>query len=249
MSASMPVPWSESYLQSWERFLGALGKEISGWQDVYCVHMTGGGFIDEMHLPKKQPATIQQWNAAGLSDEKLFAVWKRIIGAYDKSMPANVGLTLALGIPFAQSRTPELVSRHALERYPGRVWFQQNGLKAERAAQARFPELLRAASAKTVVGYQMLGGGRFLDAQLGDRKRAFENALQDHVSYVEVYRADLLDPQWKGSLQQLARRWSSQITLFVPSATSRYFCSLSEEKFTVQHEPERSVALRTTNSF
>ncbi|MBV9659399.1 MAG: hypothetical protein JO295_14965 [Verrucomicrobia bacterium] len=204
-TATMPVPWSESYLQRWERFLSALGREISGWPEVYCVHMTGGGFIDEMHLPKKNPATIQQWNEAGISDETLFAMWRKIIAAYDKSMPGNVGLTLALGIPFARSRTPELVYRYALERYPGRVWFQQNGLKAERAAGARFPEMLRGASAKTVVGYQMVGGGRFLDAQTGDRRAAFENAIQDHASYVEVYRTDLIDPQWREALQFLAR--------------------------------------------
>ncbi len=201
---NMPVPWNEKYLQSWEKFLGAFGREIAGWADVYCVQMTGGGFIDEMHLPKKSPDTIRQWNEAGISDEKIFPMWKRIVQAYNKSMPARVGLVLDLGIPFARSRSPELVYQYALDTYPGRVWFQQNGLKAERAPEAKFPAMIRAASGKTTVGYQMLGSVNFLDAQTGDRKMAFENAIGDNSSYVEVYKADLAEPRLKGDMIFLA---------------------------------------------
>ena len=200
----MPVPWNEAYLLAWERFVAALGNEISGWQNVYCVQMTGGGFIDEMHLPRKLPETIEQWNKAGISDEKLFGMWKSIIAAYDKSIPAKIGLALDLGIPFAQSRAPEMVYQYALGHYPGRVWFQQNGLKAERDPNAKFPEMIRVASTRTVVGYQMLGGGKFLDAQTGDRKTAFQNAIDDNSSYVEVYKADLMDPTLRDDVEFLA---------------------------------------------
>ncbi len=201
---TMPVPWSENYLQAWEKFLAALGKEISDWQNVYCVQMTGGGFIDEMHLPRKRLETIQQWQDAGISDDTLVAMWKRIIAAYDRFIPDKIGLALDLGMPFAQSRAPEIVYQHALEHYPGRVWFQQNGLKAERAADAMFPEMIRAAATRTVVGYQMLGGGKFLDAQTGDRRTAFEHAIKDHSAYVEVYRADLIDSRLQGAMTFLA---------------------------------------------
>ncbi len=200
----MPVPWNEAYLRAWERFVAALGNEISGWQNVYCVQMTGGGFIDEMHLPRKLPETIEQWDRAGISDEKLFAMWKRIIETYDKSIPAKIGLALDLGIPFARSRAPEMIYQYALEHYPGRVWFQQNGLKAQRDPGAKFPEMIRAASTRTVVGYQMLGGGKFLDTQTGDRRAAFENAINDNSSYVEVYKADLMDPTLRSDMVFLA---------------------------------------------
>ena len=203
-TATMPVPWNEGYLQAWEKFLGAFGREITGWQNVYCVQMTGGGFIDEMHLPKKSPETIRQWNDAEIGDEKISAMWKRIIQAYNRSMPEKIGLVLDLGIPFARSESPTLIYQFALETYPGRVWFQQNGLKAERALNAKFPAMIRAASGKTTVGYQMLGSANFLDAQTGDRRAAFANAINDHSSYVEVYKADLVDPRLRSDVMFLA---------------------------------------------
>jgi len=63
--------------------------------------------------------------------------------------------------------------------------------------------MIRGASSKTIVGYQMLGGGKFLDDQTGDRHKAFERAIADGCSYVEVYRADLLDPTWKSAVEFL----------------------------------------------
>lgn len=202
--AAMPVPWDHAYLGAWREFIEALGKEISGWDNVYCVQMSGGGFIDEMHLPNQRPETLRQWEDAGVSDEKLFAMWRSIIDAYDKSIRPDVGLSLSLGTPFPRSTVPELVCQYALEHYPGRVWIQQNGLKAARAPNARFAEMIRAASKRTTTGYQMLGGGKFLDLQTGDRRLAFEHAIHDNCSYLEVYKADLLDPRLRDALIFLA---------------------------------------------
>lgn len=203
-TAVMPVPWNETYLQAWQNFLSAFGGEISGWQEVYCVQMTGGGFSAEMNLPCSDPATIQQWNNAGISDAVLKTMWKMIIRAYDGAMPAGVGLALDLASPFAGSSAPDLVYRYALKRHAGRVWFQQNGLRAVSDPNGTFRQMIRAASMNTTVGYQMLGGGNFLDAQTGDRRTAAANALNDHSSYVEVYKADLLNPQLPSDMIFLA---------------------------------------------
>ena len=99
----MPVPWDEPYLASWERFLQALGRHLQTWTNLYCVQMTGGGFIGEMHLPKKSAEVIAQWENAGITDDKLIAMWQRIIRAYDKTMPPGIGLALDLGQPFRKS--------------------------------------------------------------------------------------------------------------------------------------------------
>ena len=64
--------------------------------------------------------------------------------------------------------------------------------------------MLRLAAQTTTVGYQMLGGGKFLDQQTGDRRKCFERAIGDGCRYVEIYRQDLLDPKWRSALDYLA---------------------------------------------
>jgi hypothetical protein len=64
--------------------------------------------------------------------------------------------------------------------------------------------MLRAAAETTTVGYQMLGGGKFLDQETGDRRKCFERAVGDQCKYVEVYREDLRDPKWQAAVEYLA---------------------------------------------
>jgi len=201
---AMPVPWDEAYLAAWERFLKAFGEHLHDWKNLYCIQMTGGGFIGEMHLPNQSAGVIAQWEAAGISDEKLIAMWQRIIRTYDETMPPGVGLALDLGQPFKRSRATPAVFAWALEKYPTRVWFQQNGLNERVTAEGQYAKMLREAARTTTVGYQMLGGGRFLDEQTGDRRKCFERAIGDGCRYVEVYRQDLLDPKWQSAVDYLA---------------------------------------------
>ena len=202
--STMPVPWDEAYLAAWEQFLQALGQHVRNWTNLYCMQMTGGGFIGEMHLPKQSAGVVAQWEAVGISDEKLIAMWQRIIRAYDKTMPQGVGLALDLGQPFKRSQATPAIFAWALEKYPGRVWFQQNGLNERVRAEGEYAQMLQRAARTTTVGYQMLGGGKFLDRQTGDRRKCFERAIGDGCRYVEVYRPDLLDPKWQSALDYLA---------------------------------------------
>ena len=201
---AMPVPWDDAYLAAWEQFLQALGRHIHDWPGLYCVQMTGGGFIGEMHLPKKSASVIAQWEAAGINDDKLISMWQRIIRAYDKAMPSGVGLALDLGQPFTKSQATPAVFAWARDHYRGRVWFQQNGLNERVTAEGQYARMLRAAAETTTVGYQMLGGGKFLDQDTGDRRKCFERAVGDHCKYVEVYREDLRDPKWQAAVEYLA---------------------------------------------
>ncbi len=202
----MPVPWDSQYLDRWAAFLKVLGEKIKDWPGLYCVQMTGGGFIGEMHLPTRTEPTNTQWKKFGISDEKLVPMWQRIITTYDQTMPPNVGIALDLGTPFKvpKSQTPQLVYDWAREKFPGRVWFQQNGLKEKYPAESNWSTKIREASATTIGGYQMVGGGKFLDKETGDRRKAFERAIEDRCLYVEVYRGDLLDPKWEKAVQFLA---------------------------------------------
>ena len=204
---TMPVPWDEAYLAAWEQFLQALGQHLRNWDNLsclYCVQMTGGGLIGEMYLPKDSKEVIAQWRAAGISDEKLIAMWQRIIQTYDRAIPQGIGLVLDLGQPFNRSKATPAIFAWALKKYPGRVWFQQNGLSERTKADSQYAQMLSQASRTTTVGYQMLGGGDFLDQKTGDRRKAFDRAIADGCKYVEVYRQDLNDPKWRSAVEYLA---------------------------------------------
>jgi len=199
--ARMPVPWDKAYLQAWETFLQSLGRKIRDWPEVYCVQMTGGGFIGEMHLPKSNEATLKQWKDAGASEEKVNQMWQRIITVYDKNMPARVGIVLDLAMPLPGYRTQTVIREWALSKHPGRVWFQQNGLTGGPAV-GPYSKILREASATTTVGYQMGGTGRAGRIQW---PKAFQRAIEDKCSYLEVFSVDVLDPNRKDDLAFLAK--------------------------------------------
>ncbi len=188
----MPIPWDEVYLAKWEEFIHAFGRRYKGNPHIYSIHMTGGGHITEMNLPKAHA----KWQQAGYSDEKLIAAWKRIIDVYQKAFP-NTPTNLNIGEPLGGNRSHVLkpVVSYALAIFPQKVYIQQNGLKADLPFSNVMRQIIREASADTIVGYQILGGKGFMDQQTGDRLTAFRNALEDHVSYVEVYASDVKDPE------------------------------------------------------
>lgn len=195
----MPVPWDEIYLERWERFIKAFGKRYNGNPNIYSIQMAGGGHIGEMNLPKAH----DKWKRVGYSDEKLISAWKRIIDAYQKAFPdtpTNLNINEPLG---KKSNVLEPVVSYVLSKYPNKVYLQQDGLKADMPKDNHIRLIIREASKKTVVGYQMLGGRGFVDKQTGDRMMAFSNAIEDNVSYVEVYASDVRDPGLKGALQSL----------------------------------------------
>jgi hypothetical protein len=196
----MPIPWDNIYLTKWERFIDAFGERYNGNSHIYSIQMTGGGHIGEMNLPKAYPT----WRQAEYTDEKLINAWKRIIDAYQKSFP-NIPTNLDINEPLGnQSHVLQPVVAYVLTTYPRKVYLQQNGLKADFPKDHRIRQIIRQASAKTVVGYQMVGGKGFLEGQTGDRMQAFRNASEDHVGYLEVYASDVSDPQQKRALQFLA---------------------------------------------
>jgi len=200
----MPIPWDDVYLSKWEAFIRALGKRYNGNAHIYSVAMSGGGYIDEMNLPK----AFERWQQAGYTDEKLIQAWKRIIDAYQRAFP-ETPTNLAMNEPLGSLQRSNVLSpvvSYVLATYPGKVYLQQNALKADFPRDNRVRQIIREASVKTIVGYQMLGGKGFLEGQTGDRVAAFRHALEDNVSYVEVYAPDVRDPKLRGALELLARR-------------------------------------------
>lgn len=199
----MVVPWDETYLDAWDDFLAALGEKIRDWDNVYCIHMTGGGFISEMHLPKKSPDTIRQWTEAGISDEVCTQMWKRIIEAYDRHIPQQIGLSLASGVPFRGSHSYDAVYEWAKAKYGDRVWYQHNSLAEKKFDMPTNSQSVRLteASAFTTVGWQMSYNPQ--KDIVGDRHKAYQHALDTNSSFVEVYPVDLNNPDLRDALSHL----------------------------------------------
>ena len=201
-SLKMPIPWEDVYWTKWERFIQTFGARYDGNPSIYSIQMTGGGHIGEMNLPK----AYEKWQQVGYTDDRLIMTWKRIINAYQKALP-HTPTNLDINEPMPkQSDVLESVVSYVLTTYPGKVFIQQNGLRANFPRDSRIRTIIRQASSKTIVGYQMIGGKGFLEKQTGDRLTAFRNALEDGASYIEVYASDVRDHAHRSMLQSLGHQ-------------------------------------------
>jgi len=208
----LPVMWDGTYLSDWETFLRAFGARYKGNKEVYAVEMTGPSIWGDMYLPPDMAA----WNGAGYSDSKLQSAWQQVISTYVSALsgtPVVLGLAEAM---MCKAVSPGFVNPtcsaayrsnilapvynwvHAT--YPGKVWMQQNNLKGSNLGKVLpLRQMIEQASSWSRVGYQM--GGLALGAT--DLHNAFEEARQDHVSYVEVYLPDIENPAYAADLRYL----------------------------------------------
>lgn len=193
-----PVVWDPHYLSSWFAFIGAFGRRYDGNPAIYSIQMSGGGLAGEMNLRREF-----DWNRYGYTDARLISTWEQIIDAYQQSFPHTpTNLDILEPIP-RQSQVLQPVVDYCLSKYPGKVYIQHNGLNAS-GGDPRYRAIIRQAAAKTRVGYQMTGGGGWLEGKVGDRGTAFRHALEDRASYLEVYHGDLLNPALTGTIHNLA---------------------------------------------
>jgi Beta-galactosidase len=191
---TMPVPWDPTYLAKWEEFVRAFGQRYDGNDVLFNVGTGGGGVIDEMYVP---PA-YTEWQAVGYSDSKLIGAWKSIIDAFQSAFPTTpTSLDIDEPLGVGHSHVLQPVVDYCLSSYPGRIYMQQNGLRAnygQGPATQEYEQILDRAAHLTQIGLQMFGGRGPADAKTGDRLTAFQVALRLHVDYIEVYLTDLVDP-------------------------------------------------------
>ncbi len=196
---AMPVPWDTTYLSLWKRFITAFGQRYDGNPTIYSVQMTGGGFIGEMTLP----TDVSQWLSAGYTDAKYIAAWDDIIAAYRTALP-NTHTNVDIVEPFGRVLTTNVVKpvvSFATNVGQSNAYIQNNALRASMLGTiGPYRLAIRSAASVTNVGYQMIGDAP-TSASL---TQAFEVAIQDQASYVEVYASDVLDPANVTALRYLA---------------------------------------------
>ncbi|MDD5640175.1 MAG: beta-galactosidase [Syntrophales bacterium] len=194
----VPVVWDPHYLTPWLAFIKAFGRRYDGHPALYSIQMSGGGIGGEMSLRREF-----DWGRYGYTDARLIATWKQIIDAYQQSFPSTrTNLDILEPIP-RRSQVLQPVVDYCLSKYPGRVFLQYNGLNAT-GGPPQYRTIIRQAAGKTKVGYQMTGGGKWLESKVGDRGKAFRHALEDGASYLEVYHGDLINPALAPAIHSLA---------------------------------------------
>jgi hypothetical protein len=197
-ASKAPVVWDPVYLKHWLTFIRKFGARYDRNPVIYSIQMTGGGLAGEMALRPEY-----HWERFGYSDQRIKNTWTVIIDAYRKAFP-HTPTNLDILEPIrGQSHVAQPVVDYCLEKYPRKVYLQYNGLNAQ-GGEKIFREILQKAVNKTVIGYQMTGGRAWNDKLVGDRWTAFQLALADKASYVEVYRADVVDPSTANAIKALA---------------------------------------------
>jgi hypothetical protein len=195
----VPVVWDPVYLKNWYALVEQFGRRYDGNPSVYAIQMAGGGLNAEMTLY----APIFDWPRYGYSDAVAIKLWEDIIDAYQKAFPRTPTI-LNIHEPIRnKSQVARPVVEYCLQKYPGKVFFQQDGLNA-RVGPNHFRTLIRMAAGRTTVGYQMTGSRDWNPQLVGDRWTAFSKALDDGASYLEVYHSDLVDPAYHDAVHRLA---------------------------------------------
>jgi hypothetical protein len=199
-TVSMPIPWDQTYLSKWEQFIAAYGQRYNANPEIWSIQMPGGGFIGEMSLPQADAT----WAQVGYTDAKITAAWESIVTAFRQAF-AGTPTNLDIDEPLSKGHALPAILSWVLQTYPGKVYIQQNGLRAAYADNLNlYRQDIRAAAQVTTVGYQMYGGsGSILSSKTGDRMTAFEVAVSDHARYLEVYSTDLLNPALSPAIQYL----------------------------------------------
>ena len=197
---TMPIPWDPTYLRLFERLVATLGARYDGNPTVYSMQMSGGGFIGEMTLP----TNVDTWLAAGYTDAKYIGCWESIINAFRSAFPTTpVNLDITAPFPLNQYPTNVFVpvATYATQDGSKKAWVQNNALRSAMLGwYGPYRTEIRTVSSLTRVGYQMIGNTTSAD----DLQKAFQVAIEDHASYVEVYGPDIVDPANQAALRYLA---------------------------------------------
>jgi len=187
----LPLPWDETYIREWIRFVGVLGERYSTNDAVTLVHIAGPTVRSaEMHLPKRGTGKTQIQDAA-YSKEKIVSAWKKVIDAYAKAFP-DKPLALNIAIPLKDDGAMEEIIAYGISRIGERLCLQGNWLSAYiKDSFTPYREIMSVHKQhKVTVGFQMLGTAKNMLKQ-GPLDKAVQKGLKAGARYFEIYEQDI----------------------------------------------------------
>jgi enterochelin esterase-like enzyme len=218
----IPVFWDAELLVHKKRLIAELGRRYAGQPALRLVSaQCANATTDDWNIPSS-PEAIEAWQRAGFSEERLLVACKQIIDATMTAFPSQV-VRMAIGrVPPGLASKPDAVAReliaYAAQRYPGRFVVQRHNLAAptprpDTSQQLFGWDVIRDAHPWSAAQFLWpasdvkscrLDRGNTPCTALDMFRRAVDAGLAYQLRYVEVYAADLLDPELDAEVRRLA---------------------------------------------
>lgn len=208
---SMPVPWDPVLLKKWTNLVRVLGKKYDSEPSVVLVQMAGLDYTGgEMHLPKS-PADKANWRRVGYTPDKLAAAWTSVIDAYSAAFP-HKKLCLNVSTPIDLDGVVEQVMNYAMNKLGERFCIQHNALSAKTVEDGAPHKWVLAAKGKATIGFQQVcpatPNGKFNDDGRrygGTLEQSLEIGRRAGMNYIEMYKPDIQNPEFRPVLEQFVR--------------------------------------------
>jgi hypothetical protein len=208
------VPWSPSFVAHWRSVIAAYGAHFDSRHDLFGVQMPGGGHQGEMSITGwpgwLDPSTpLIGGGTLGTSvytDAKDIGMWDTFIDAYRAAFP-NHPTALDIDSPMGSASGGgvfQSVIAYAQQHYPGQVYYQQNGLRAQTPRTGKYFTTLHDLSASTKVGWQT-GYGNNGTQSGADVMTSYQTAVASGASYFEALLSELTNPAFRTAVQYLSR--------------------------------------------
>ena len=231
-----PVPWDETYIREWIKFVDILGKRYSSNDALVLIHMAGPTVGSaEMHLPKgKEVGKLTE--AAGYSKEKIVNAWKKVMDAY-LTVFSGKALALNIAVPFKNDGTLDEVVQYGISKIGTRFCVQGNWLTAH-ASDSFYPYKLILDLHKNNwknIGFQMARASRNNESLQGPLDASVQKGLNAGAKYFELYQIDILEESNKKFLEGLNKQ------LTITSVTTQATLETNKELWRKLREQVRNV--------
>lgn len=200
--------WDKKFQDAWFSFMKALCNRYKDNHIVQRISIDDGVGNDEMYYIRDDllgKGGIEKIKKLGFSEEKVIDFWKKNIdNVYENVGKKPVFMNLSRVIVIQPLRGDDPVEKevvnYALKKFGNQLYLQQNGL-SQRTVYSRkcLNHRFMIDYAKTnVIGFQTLSPENH-----GDLMTTFKNGLKYPISYVEIFIADLRNPENRPAIEFL----------------------------------------------
>lgn len=200
----VPIPWDDTYIKKWARFIKALGARYNLNETLLLVHIAGPTvFSAEMHLPKRGEGR-ELIEASGYSVKKITKAWESVIDDYLNAFPSK-SFALNIALPIENDGTMDLIIGYGQEKLREKLYIQGNWLSA-RTNVTFYPykKILELHQKdKAEIGFQMLATATN-KKRMGPLDKAIQTGLDAGACYFEIYESDLTEKKNESFFQILS---------------------------------------------
>jgi hypothetical protein len=206
-NGAQPLPWDTEFFSKWSAFVEAFAARYDNVPNLAYVVMGGPGRRGEAYFVDAPEDVAKVESLGGVS--RWVQGCERIVDLYARTFH-NTPFILATGspVPGENGKIALLqLGHYGVGKYPGHFGVMSDGLRPHYGMSSVGAQLIRWASNKSPVGFQMLlpyQGGRHM--QGGTLEEALDCGLALGGRFFEVYWVDCEDPSQAAVLQRTSAR-------------------------------------------